>query len=274
MQWTYWKHYKWSFGFLSPEVSVMCLLKAFPNHWEISWVGSDFCSCFLFLNVQSNSKQFIFYPATWAPEAILLFAFSKQAEISDVLFVRNSTRSDSPCWSALPQRSCGSLRCWRPLLSKLCADLLRIMKTKVFTCARICCIWTCCYTRLVTVFVLHLQDSWRMFQSWTQTLQPPQHHRELQLKDRIKASVWVAVLGVMLWTQALRAPVAGWAWVSVWRLTPAISVEFGLCSCVWLDRNKEPNCTGGERGGIEFNRELNLFSRNHLDIINCRIEFK
>lgn len=36
---------------------------------------SDFCSCFLFLNVQSNSKQFIFYPATLAPEVICFFFF-------------------------------------------------------------------------------------------------------------------------------------------------------------------------------------------------------
>lgn len=34
---------------------------------------SDFCSCFLFLNVQSNSKQFIFYPATLAPEVTCFF---------------------------------------------------------------------------------------------------------------------------------------------------------------------------------------------------------
>lgn len=62
------------------------------------------------------------------------------------------------------------------------------------------------------------------------------------------ASVWVAVRwgeGVALCTRPLRASVAGWAGASAWRLTPAISVEFGLYSCVWLDRNKELPCTRG-----------------------------
>lgn len=72
---TCWKHYSSCAGPLSLEVCVMCLLKAFPNHREINCARSDFCSCFLFLNVQSNSKQFIFYPATSALKVICSFSF-------------------------------------------------------------------------------------------------------------------------------------------------------------------------------------------------------
>lgn len=50
---------------------------------------SDFCSCFLFLNVQSNSKQFIFYPATLAPEVIFFFFpfFINRQKLLHVLFL-------------------------------------------------------------------------------------------------------------------------------------------------------------------------------------------
>lgn len=92
------------------EASMMCLLKAFPNHWEIKWVSWDFCSCFLFLYVHSNSKQFIFYPATLAPRSFA-FSLSKQAEISNVLYWWNSTQPNSPRLSALPQQLWLVFRC-------------------------------------------------------------------------------------------------------------------------------------------------------------------
>ena len=65
------------------------------------------------------------------------------------------------------------------------------------------------------------------------------------VKEGIMASVWVAVWGVVLYAQALGAPVAGWARASAERMTPAIPVEFGLYSCIWLDRNKGLHCTRG-----------------------------
>ena len=52
------------------------------------------------------------------------------------------------------------------------------------------------------------------------------------VKEGIMASVWVAVWGVVLYAQALGAPVAGWARASAERMTPAIPVEFGLYSCI------------------------------------------
>ena len=70
--------------------------------------------------------------------------------------------------------------------------------------------------------------------------------------------------GVVLCAQALGAPVAGWARASAERMTPAIPAEFGLYSCIWLDRNKGLRCTRGF--GIQQIQGLILSDKNHAYI--------
>lgn len=67
--------------------------------------------------------------------------------------------------------------------------------------------------------------------------------------------------GVTIRTHPLRESVAGWARASAWRLTPAISVEFGLYSCTLLDRNKEFACT--RRFGIQHLGEQEALQHIH-----------
>ena len=84
---------------------------------------------------------------------------------------------------------------------------------------------------------------WRVSQSWNKTLATILASASCGWRWGIMASVWVALWGIVLCAQALRAPVAGWTYASAGRMTPAIPMEFGLYSCIWLDRNKGLHCT-------------------------------
>lgn len=207
--------------------------KLFPYHREINCVRSELCSCFLFLDVQSNSKQFIFYPATSAPKVILLLAFPKQPEKLRYPFCVEllSVRFAMLVWfhPAKLCRSDGSLKAVSSSYRYPRFALIKIKneewrQSKMMNSG----------DSFISKYAIIKIRKWSMTQIfWGKSVQ---------------SSVWVAVwwgAGVALCARPLRASVAGWAGASAWRLTPAISAEFGLYSCVWLDRNKELPCTRG-----------------------------